>query len=87
MEKQIFKNESPVKRLELLESNAERIELMTYGKKLNEDELTKYRLEFAQKAIEIARKQDELKDLTAQLRQDIKAMTVEYRELLTRIKS
>lgn len=71
----------------MLSANADNIEEMTYARALSKEELDKRRMEFSQQAIEIARKQDELKSIKETFAADLKPMVTAYRETLQEIKS
>lgn len=60
MKKQLFQNESPHERRELLSNTADGVEEQTYMRELNPDELSFHQNEFSQSSIEIAKLNDEL---------------------------
>jgi hypothetical protein len=87
MEKQLFTEVPLSERAEMLEANAEKVEEMTYAKSLPSEELEQARINYAQQAIEIATKQDTLKEITARLKDELKPMVEEHKDTLQVIKS
>lgn len=87
MEKELFKDVPLKDRAEMLEANAEKVEPMTYAKPLTPEELEKERMNFSQHAIEIAQKQEKLKEITDQYKAEIKPLAEQYRTTLQMIKS
>lgn len=87
MEKQLFANLSPADRIEMLEANCERSEEMTYSKPLLPEEMEAERINFSQKSIELAVKQDKFKEISDQHKAEIKPMMEEARTILQMIKS
>lgn len=59
MAKEIFKDMSKAERLEMLSANAEKSELFTYHKSLNEDEMSAVMRDIVRNNIELARLQEE----------------------------
>ena len=87
MEKQLFQDVPYGQRAEMLEANAEKVEEMTYAKPLLPEEMEAERINFSQKSIEIAVKQDKFKEISDQHKAEIKPMLEEGRMILTMIKT
>lgn len=59
MDAKILQNETPGNRLEILKSNAEKAELFTYPKQLNDDELRQAKNEVVNSSIQLAKLKEE----------------------------
>ena len=71
----------------MLEANAEKFGEMTYAKPLLPEEMEAERINFSQKSIEIAIKQDKFKEISDQHKAEIKPMIEESRTILSMIKT
>ena len=63
MEKQLFSDVSPEKRANILRDNADNVELHSYFKQFNNDELIDLRKTLSEKLIEISDKETELNEI------------------------
>jgi len=87
METKLFQEYPVGKRAEMLESNAESVEEMTYSKSLMPEEIEKVRIDFAQKAIEINSKEEEFKEVSEEFHRELKPIKKEFKESLQVIKT
>lgn len=83
MEKQIYDQYDVDERLRILKENANKTEETTYSKDLSDPELEKERQEFAELAVEIANKEEELKETKEGFARVLKPMKSQFNETMT----
>ena len=87
MDKTVFKNLSPEKRLDNFQANADGVEEKTYYEELTAEELIRKRAEFSGKSIDIARIKDRKKEAMDNFKAELKPIEIEASTLLAEIKT
>jgi len=86
MENQFRPQESPEERLQLLETNCFKKEVMKIRRPFTEEEIQTFKIEFADKSIVISEKEDLLQEAAAPFKAEIKELQTEAKGIHTRIK-
>jgi len=87
MDQTIFEDYKGKELIEMLESNSDGAEEMSYNLKLSQKEISDIKTEFAQKSIEEARLLDDFKIVKEAHKQEVKPITEIKSRLLTEIKT
>jgi hypothetical protein len=87
MEKQLLKDKSPVERIDILKSSADRVESLSYTKPFTLDQLHCFKDDLSTAMIELNQKEDDFKILRDAHKSQVKPLKEKTRQLLTDIKT
>ncbi len=85
METELFKDESPATKLQMLRDNADGVEQLKYVKSFSEEEMSEHRTELSEKMIILNGLETERKKMNDEFKVQIKPVKAEISELLTEV--
>jgi seryl-tRNA synthetase len=86
MDKNLFKNEEPLKRFQLLKDNCDSMEKMSYQRKFTDDELLSKKNELSELMVKNKDLQEEIKNLKSEYKARIDPLKEDVSKLITDVK-